>query len=147
MNLLKHKHNSRLVFDPTYPKIDESIFKDFDWKDLYGDVQEAIPPNAPKPRGKDVDLRDKVDSNHAGDKDTRLSCTGYLIFCNMSLVDCMSKKQPIIETYVFGAEFVVLKHVMEALRVIFYKLRMMGLPLSGCSYVYGGNMPVIHNNQ
>ena len=65
----------------------------------------------------------------------------------MYLVDCMSKKKPIIETYVFGAEFVVLKHVMESLRVIFYKLRMMGLPLSGCSYVYGGNMPVIHNNQ
>ena len=32
MACLKQKHNSRLVFDPTYPKIDESIFKDCDWK-------------------------------------------------------------------------------------------------------------------
>ena len=32
MAYLKQKHNSRLVFDPTYPIIDESIFKDCDWK-------------------------------------------------------------------------------------------------------------------
>ena len=38
MAYLKQKHNSRLVFDPTYPKIDESFFKDFDWKDFYGDA-------------------------------------------------------------------------------------------------------------
>ena len=68
MAYLKQKNNSRLVFVPTYPKIDEIIFKDWDWKDFYGDTEEAIPPNAPKPRGKDVDLRAKVDSDHAGDK-------------------------------------------------------------------------------
>ena len=32
---LKQKHNSRLVFYPTYTKIDEIIFKDCDWKDFY----------------------------------------------------------------------------------------------------------------
>ena len=31
---LKAKHNSRLVFDPTYPKIDHSCFQqDNDWTD------------------------------------------------------------------------------------------------------------------
>ena len=101
MSYLKNKHNSRLVFDSTYPKIDEIIFKDCDWKYFYEDAEEAIPPNAPKPHGKDVDLRAKVDSDYAGDKETRRSRTGYLIFCDMSLVDWMSKKQPRIETYVF----------------------------------------------
>ena len=144
---LKHKNNSRLVFDPTYPQIDEIIFKDFEWKDFYEDAEEAIPLNAFKPRGKEVDLQDKVDSEHAGDKETKRLRTCYLIFCNMSLVDWLSKKEPTIEISIFGAEFVSLKHVMEALRGICYKLRMMGVPLSGCSYVYGDNMPVIHNNQ
>ena len=65
----------------------------------------------------------------------------------MSLVDWMSKKQPTIEEYVFGADFVVLKHVMEALRDICCNLRMMGVPLSCCSYVYGDSMSVIHNTQ
>jgi hypothetical protein len=39
-------------------------------KEFYGDVQEAIPTNAPPPLGKEVDLRVMVDSNHAGDKTT-----------------------------------------------------------------------------
>ena len=73
--------------------------------------------------------------------------TGYLIFCNMSLVDCLSKEKPTIETSVFGAECVALKHAMEALRGICYKLRIMGVTLSVCSYMYGDNMSVIHNTQ
>ena len=65
----------------------------------------------------------------------------------MSLVDCLSKKQPTIEISVFDAEFALLKHVMEALRDICCNLRMMGVPLSCCSYVYGDSMSVIHNTQ
>ena len=42
---------------------------------FYGDVKDAIPPNAPDPRGKKVDLRIFVDSDHAGDKITRRSRT------------------------------------------------------------------------
>ena len=68
MAYLKQKHNSRLVSDPTYPKSDESIFNDCDCKDLYGDAEEAIPPNTRKPCGKDVELGAKVDSDNAGDK-------------------------------------------------------------------------------
>jgi hypothetical protein len=48
---------------------------------------------------------------------------------------------------VFGAEFVAMKQGMEALRGLRYKLRMMGVPISGPSYIYGDNMSVIHNTQ
>ena len=65
----------------------------------------------------------------------------------MTLVHWLSKKQPTIETSVFGEEFVALKHLMEALRGIHYKLRMMGLPLCGFYYVYGDSMSVTHNTQ
>ena len=40
-------------------------------KTFYDDVTKAISPNAPDPRGKSVDLRMWVDSDHAGDKVTR----------------------------------------------------------------------------
>jgi hypothetical protein len=40
-------HNSRVVFDPTYPDIDMRAFIKTDWKPMYGDVKEAIPPNPP----------------------------------------------------------------------------------------------------
>jgi len=65
---LKAKHNSTMIFDPTYPTIDEEAFKEVDWKEFYGDVKEAMPPNAPEPRGKDVDLTLYVDASHADDR-------------------------------------------------------------------------------
>ena len=86
-----------------------------------------------------------VDSDHAGDKLTRRSRTGFMIFMNMALINFVSKKQSTVETAVFGAEFVAMKHGVETLRGIRYKLRMMGVPVEGPSYIYGDNMSVIHN--
>ena len=144
---IKRHHNSRLVFDPSYPEIDMSVFTSHDWKEFYGDVQEAIPPNAPQPLGKDIDLRMYVDSDHAGDKSNRRSRTGYFIYLNSALIMWKSKKQATIETSVFGAEFVAMKAGIETLRGLRYKLRMMGIGISGPSYIYGDNMSVIYNTQ
>jgi hypothetical protein len=146
-NYVEKRHNARIVFDPSYPLIDMTSFKECDWKAFYGSVKEAIPRNAPTPRGKDVDLRMFVDSDHAGDKETRRSRTGFIIYLNMAPITWFSKKQSTIETSVFGAEFVAMKQGMETLRGIRYKLRMMGVRLSGPSYIYGDNMSVVHNTQ
>ena len=104
-----------------------------------------MPPNAPKPLGKEIELRLFVDSDHAGDKATRRSRTGFMIFMNMALINWCSKKQSTVEGAVFGAEFVAMKQGIETLRGIRYKLRMMGIEICGPSYVYGDNMSVIHN--
>lgn len=40
-----------------------------------------------------------------------------------------------------------MKHGIENVRGLRYKLRMMGIPLSGPTFVYGDNMSVIHNTQ
>ena len=144
---LKRKHNSRMVFDPTYPSVNPDHFLERDWSNCYGDVQEAVPPDAPDPLGSSVDLRLYVDSSHADDAKTRRSRTGFFIFLNSACIDWMSKKQGTVETSVFGAEFVALKVGMEKIRALRYKLRMMGVPLSGPAYVYGDNMSVIYNTQ
>jgi hypothetical protein len=144
---LKGHHNARLVLDPSYPKIDQKNFLHRDWDNFYGDVKEAIPPDMPKPLGKDVDLRLYVDSSHANDKVNRRSRTGFFVFLNNALINWYSKKQPTLETSVFGAEFVAMKIGIETVRGIRYKLRMMGVPLLGPTYVYGDNMSVIHNTQ
>jgi hypothetical protein len=65
---------------------------------------------------------------------------------NMALIDWVSKKQPTIETSVFGAEFVAMKHGMEKLLGLRYKCRIMGIPLSGASYIYGDNKSAITNS-
>jgi hypothetical protein len=146
MGYLRLKHNSRLIFDPTYPDIVASDFPRHNWTEFYGDVREAIPPKMPEPLGKEVDLRMICDSDHAGCKQTRRSQTGILIYCNLALIIWVSKQQPTIETSVFGAEFVAMKHGIKALRGLRYKLRMMGVPLSGPSYVYGDNKSQVTNS-
>ena len=65
-----------MVFDPTYPTPDMSMFQEHDWCNFNGDVKEAIPPKAPEPRGKEVDPVISFDSEHSGDKLTRQSRTG-----------------------------------------------------------------------
>ncbi len=67
MGYLKQKHNSCLVFNPTYPTIDLSSFPTYNWTEFYGDVQEAIPQDMPEPLGKDLDVCMFCDSDHAGE--------------------------------------------------------------------------------
>ena len=68
---LKGHHNARMVFDTTYPTPDMSMFQKNDWCGFYGGAKEAITTNTLEPRGKEVDLRIFVDSDHAVDKLTR----------------------------------------------------------------------------
>jgi hypothetical protein len=139
MGHLRLKHNSRLIFDPTYPDFALDSFPSFDWTEFYGNVTEAIPTNMPKPLGKEVDIRMMVDSDHTGKKQTQRSRTGFLIYCNMALIIWLSKRQRTIETSVFCAEFAAMKHGNETLRGLRYKLQMMGVPLTRPSFIYGDN--------
>jgi hypothetical protein len=100
----------------SYPTIDMSVFKQCDWKEFYGNVKEPVPGDAPKPLGREVDLRLFVDSDHAGDHLARRSRTGFFIFMNMAPILWLSHKQATIETSVFGAEFVAMKQGMETMR-------------------------------
>ena len=92
-------------------------------------------------------MRGYVDSNHVGEKKTRRSRSGFFIFLNTAPIQWFSKKQPTIDTSMFGAEFVAMKIFMETLWGIRYNLRITGLPISGPSYIYGDNMSVIYNTQ
>ena len=145
---LKARHNGCLVFDPSYPNMSQSKFEDGqDWVRTYGKVEEPVPGNALEPRGKHVVLRLFVDSDHAGEELTRRSRTGYIIYMNSAPILWHSKRQGTVETSVFGAEFVAMKQGNEASRGLRYKLRMMGIPIDGPTYIFGDNMSVIHNTQ
>ena len=78
---------------------------------------------------------------------TRRSRTGFLIYLNLSPIDWVSKKQLTVETSVFGAEFIALKHCHERLRALRYMIRMMGISISGPSFIHGDNMSVIRNTK
>eukprot|EP00977_Amphora_coffeiformis_P004128 scaffold828_cov117-Amphora_coffeaeformis.AAC.7 len=86
-----------------------------------------------------------VDADFAGDKARRRSRTGFYIFINSAPIMWLSKRQATVETSVFGAEFVAMKQGIKTLEGLRYKLRMMGIPISGPSYIYGDNMSVVNN--
>jgi hypothetical protein len=125
------------VFDSTYPAVDMGTFIKTDWKSMYGDVKEMIPSDAPVPRVKEVDLRLFVDFDHAGEQFTRRSRTGFVIYLNMAPIVWFSKRHPPVGSSVFGAEFVAMKNGIETCHGIRYKLRMMGVALSGPTFVSG----------
>jgi hypothetical protein len=88
-----------------------------------------------------------VDSDHAGDKLTQRSRTGFFIFVYGAPVLWMLKKQATIETSVFGAEFVAMKVGLEMMHGLWYKICMTGVPLLGPMYIYGDNTSVVHNTE
>ena len=80
---LKSHHNARIVFDPSYPDIDSYQFPRHDWRILYGEeLKEDIPYNAPEPLGMEFILQTYVDADNAGDRLTRRSRPGMIVFMN-----------------------------------------------------------------
>ena len=138
------KHpRSHLVFDPSYPNNVREPMPD--WSDFYQPVQEALPPDMPEPLGKPVEMTGFIDSDHAGNKVTRRSRTGVLVFLNRAPIIWYSKKQGSIETSSFGSEFSAMKTGVEIIEGLRYKLRMMGIPLDGPAHVKADNMSVVTN--
>ena len=45
----------------------------------------------------------------------------------------------------FGAEFIAMKQCCEYLRGLRYKLRMLGIPVEGPSFIFGDNQSVLAN--
>jgi hypothetical protein len=136
--------NTRVVCDPTYPSVDMGTFIKTDWKSMYGDVKEIIPSYAPVSCQKEVYLRLFVDYDHAGDHFTSSSSTRFVIYLIMPPILWFSKRQPSVESIVFGPKCVAMKNGIETYRGLRYKLRMMSVALSGLTYVYRESKYVVH---
>jgi hypothetical protein len=143
---LKHHKRSRMVFDDSEPVFNESAFRDCDWSEFYPDAAEAIPHNAPMERGKVVVTSCFVDSDHAGCRVTRRSHTGVILFVNKAPIQWYSKRQNTVETSTFGSEFCAMKTAIDMIEGLRYKLRMMGIPLSGPTSVFCDNESVVKNS-
>jgi hypothetical protein len=143
---LKAHSQSRIVLDPSLPMVDEHSFVQADWSEFYVDAKEAIPPNAPEPRGKAIVISCFVDADHAGNLVTRRSHTGILIFCNKAPILWFSKRQNTVETSTFGFEFIAAKIAVEMIEGLRYKLRMFGVPIDGPANVYCDNNSVVTNS-
>ena len=135
----------RLVFDETLPDVDESSFHQCDWSEFNPDAKEVVSPDAPEALGKGVIMSCFVDADHAGCKATRRSHTGIIIFLNRAPIMWFSKRQTTVETSTFGSEIVALRIAIELIEGLWYKLRMMGVPIQGSTNVHCDNESVVKN--
>ena len=115
-------------------------------KEKYPDAEEDLPLNAPEPRGNPIQINCFVDSDHAGDRITRRSQTGILLYCNSAPIVWYSKRQSTCETSTFGSEFVALRIATELVISLRYKLRMFGIPIQGEANMFCDNEAVYKNS-
>ena len=115
-------------------------------KKIYTEAEDTLPHNMPAPRGEPVDINVFVDADHAGNRVTRRSHTGILIYCNMAPVLWFSKRQNTVETSTFGSEFIALKIATELVEGLRYKLRMFGVPISGPARIFCDNESVVKSS-
>jgi hypothetical protein len=142
---LKHSPRRRLYMDPDYPAIQEDRFVKYDWTDFYKYATDPKPPNMPQPRGRAMTVHCFVDSDHAGDKVTRRSQTGILIFCNRAPVIAYSKRQNSVECSTYGSELCAMRQAIELVKSLRYKLRMFGIPVDGPADIFCDNESVFKN--
>ena len=144
--LKKHKYIGKLAYDSKTPEVDESAFNNNgDWKDLYGDVEEELPPKMPDPCGNVVSISAFVDAKHAGNVFTCSSHSGIIIFVKNAPIIWFSKRQNTVEAATFGRDFVALRICKELIVALHYKLCMFGVPFDGPADVFCDNLGVVMN--
>jgi hypothetical protein len=142
---LKEGKRGRIYMDPDYPAIKEESFAEYDWTEFYKYADEPEPPNMPTPRGRQMTIHTFVDSDHAGDKATRRSQTGVLIFCCRAPIISYCKRQNSVETSTYGSELVAMRQAIDLVKSLRYKLRMFGIPIDGPADVFCDNESVFKN--
>ena len=68
------------------------------WKEHYPDAEEEIPMDAPKAKMRELNLTCYVDANHANDKISRKSISGYILIINSAPIMWSSKRQGSVES-------------------------------------------------
>ena len=115
-------------------------------KDMYTDARDELPHNIPEARREEVDITIFVDADHPGNKITRRSHTGIIIYVNMAPIIWFSKRQNTVESSTFVSEFVALRIATDLVQSLRYKLRMFGVPLSGPARVLCDNESVVKSS-
>ena len=145
-DFVKTRLKTTMVFDPKDMDVsDANQVPIGDWKEFYGDVEEEIPPFAPPPLGRAVDIFCFVDADHAGNLLTRRSHTGVLIYVQNAPIIWYSKKQNTVESSSFGSEFVAMRAARDMIVSLRHKLRSFGVPLKGPAHMFCDNQGVVNN--
>jgi hypothetical protein len=142
--LSKMKH-AIIWFRVREPDLSDLPDIEYDWElSVYRSVKEAVPQDAPTPRGNRVTMIHYVDANLYHDLLTGRSVTGILHILNQCPIDWFSKKQATVETATYGSEFVAPARICtDQVIDIRYTLRYLGVPINKKSFLFGDNESVV----
>ena len=103
-----------------------------------------IPEDCPAPKGNPVILTSYVDANLCHDRLTGRSVTGIIHIANQTVIDYFMKKQPTVETATYGSEFMAARAgATEQILDLQLTLHYLGIPIEGCTYLFGDNKTVV----
>lgn len=98
-----------MVYEPIYPIIEESAFKQKDWTSsefVHVQGKEGTNPNMPQTQVLGFIMMGKVDADHAFDTAMRRSRMGFIMYLNCAPLYWISKNQPSVESSLFGSELI-----------------------------------------
>lgn len=136
----------KIWFHTHQPDYSDVHVKIQEWYQLYGEVSELLPSDAPEPLGKFVTLTYYVDANLMHDVITGHSMMACLHFVNATPIDWYSKKQATIETAAYGSEFVVACTCVEQVIDLQTALRYLGVNVHFKSYMFGDNESMVNSS-
>jgi len=85
------------------------------------------------------------DANLYHDLISGKAATGILHLFNQTLIDWFSKLQSTVETATFGSEYVAARTCTEQTIDLSLALRHLGVPINGCTTMFGDNELVINS--
>ena len=97
----------------------------------YPDAKEAIPHDAPTPKGKSIRATACFNANLYHDLISGRSVTGILHLLNKTPIDWFSKLQSTVKTATYGSEFVAARTCTEQIIALRLTLRYLGVPING----------------
>jgi len=100
----------------------------------------------PVPKGKDCLITAFCDANLYHCKVTGRAITGIICMLNKTPIEWVSKRQGTVETATYGSDLVASRITTDLIVELCYALRMLGVPISGPSYVFGDNQAVVNSS-
>ena len=99
-----------------------------------------------EPRGISVTITSFVDAEHASDKRTIRSHTGYAIFVIRSTILFYRKLQSMVESSTFSNEFISMNTCTEHIIELRFKLQMFGVYIDGPAIMLNDNESAVNNS-
>ena len=142
---LRNYKKTAIKFNVEMPDYSQYKVEKVNWGSIYHPCGEEIPSDMPIPKGKPVLTTSFWDANLLHDIITGRSCTGIIHMLNKTPIEWFSKRQNSFETATYGSEFVAARTAVDQIVDLRYTIRMLGVPLTGPSWMFGDNLEVINS--